>query len=232
MIKKEQNKKEEIKLEKQTVSSKRKYVKIVVLVLIAAVLIAAGFFAWPKIADKINKPKPAATNAIDQYKQDLKDLKKQAETSGSKEDLQAYGIAQYATGDQAGAIETYKKQIEKEPNSIVAHSGLANALRDQKNFDEAIVEYKKVVELAPTNISAYVNLASVYQYQLKQMDKAIETYKQGIEKNPKSADLYVLIGLAYEQAGDNDDAKTSFEKAIEIDENNVAAKAGLERLVK
>ncbi|MDD5463777.1 MAG: tetratricopeptide repeat protein [Candidatus Moranbacteria bacterium] len=230
MMKREQNKTEGVNLEKQTVSSKRKYVKMILLVLVVAAIVAAGFFAWPRIAEKLNKPKPAAENAIEQYKQDLKDLKKQAATSGSKEDLQAYGIAQYATGDQTGAIETYKKQIEKEPNSIVAHSGLANALRDQKNFDGAIEEYKKVIEISPTDISAYVNLASVYQYQLKQMDKAVEVYKQGIEKNSKSDDLYVLLGLAYEQNGDNESAKAAYEKALELDENNAAAKPALERL--
>jgi len=230
MIKKE--KEETIKIDTATTktTSKGKLIKLLLIALVIVALIAIGFFAWPKIASKLNKPAPKAENAIEQYKQDLKNLKKQAETSGSKEDLQAYGIAQYATGDQTGAIDTYKKQIEKEPNSVVANSGLANALRDQKNFDGAIEQYKKVIELSPTDISAYVNLASVYQYQLKQVDRAIEIYKQAIEKNPKSADLYVLISLAYEQSGDNDSAKTNYEKALEIDENNVAAKAGMERL--
>lgn len=211
-------------------SSVKKYLKIAGAAIILIAIIAGGFFAWKKFEQKKAPAKPEITTAIDQYKQDLSGLKKQAEQSGSKEDLQAYGIAQYATGDQNGAIETYTKQIEKEPNSVVAHSGLANALRDQKKFDEAIAEYEKVIKLSPTDISAYVNLASVYQYQFKQIDKAVEIYKQAIEKNPKSADLYVLVSLAYEQVGDKDSAKTNYEKAQEIDEKNVAAKAGLERI--
>ncbi|KKP95577.1 MAG: hypothetical protein US25_C0063G0004 [Candidatus Moranbacteria bacterium GW2011_GWE1_36_7] len=198
---------------------------------VLVIVIVAGIFVWKKQSAEKSSSKEVPADLIGQYKQDLNDLQKKAETSGSKEDLQAYAIAQYATGNAMGAIETYTEQIKKDPNSIVAHGGLANALRDQKNFDGAIEQYKKVIEISPTDISAYVNLASVYQYQLKQTDKAIEIYKQAIEKNPKSADLYVLIGLAYEQSSDNGSARTNYEKALEIDENNVAAKAGLERLV-
>lgn len=210
--------------------SNKRALKAVVFIVVIVGIIVGGFFAWPKISQKLNKPKPVAENAIEQYRQDLKNLKKQAETSGSKEDLQAYGIAQYATGDAAGAVDTYTKQIAKDDKNIIAHSGLANALRDQKNFEQAIVEYKKVIELAPTDISAYVNLASVYQYQLKQMDKAVEVYNQGIEKNPKSTDLQLLLAMAYEQAADKDNAKSTYEKVLATDESNAAAKAAMERL--
>jgi Flp pilus assembly protein TadD len=144
--------------------------------------------------------------------------------------LQNYGIAQYATGDVSGAEATYRKQIEKEPKSVIAHSGLANALRDQKKFDQAIEEYRKVIELSPSTTTAYVNLASVYQYSLKQMDQAIGVYRQGIEKNSKSVDLQVLLGIAYEQENKIEDAKKAYAAALEISAENQAAKAALERL--
>lgn len=210
----------------------KKILKIMALVLVLAILIGGGVFGYRKFQEKRNLAKQTQeepTDLIGQYKQDLSELKKKAE-SGNPEDLQAYGIAQYATGDQAGAIDTYKKQIEKDPKSVVANSGLANALRDQKNYDEAIAQYKKVIEISPTDISAYVNLASVYQYQLNQKDKALEIYQQGIEKNPKSADLLALKGLAYEQMENIDEAKKAYEKALEIDGENKAAKIALDRL--
>lgn len=211
--------------------SGKKFVKMAIVTMVFIVIVAGGFFAWTKLPLKLNKPKAVPENLIDQYKQDLSKLKKQAEKSGSNEDLQAYGIAQYATGDAAGAIDTYTKQIAKDDKNIIAHSGLANALRDQNNFDQAIEQYKKVIELAPNDISAYVNLASVYQYQLKQMDKAVEVYQQGIEKNPKSIDLQLLLAMFYEQVTDKDSAKKTYEKVLLIDENNAAVRVALERLV-
>lgn len=216
---------------KEKKSKSKKIAKVLLVVLILMILVGGGIFAWKKIEQKRNQSQERAADLIGQYKQDLGELKKKA-ASGSAEDLQAYGIAQYATGDQAGAIETYKKQIEKEPKSVVANGGLANALRDQKNYDEAISQYKKVIEISPTDISAYVNLASVYQYNLNQKDKALEIYQQGIEKNPKSADLLALKGLAYEQMENKDEAKKAYEKALEIDENNATAKIALERINK
>lgn len=232
MKKKEKNQAESVGTVPMGKLPKKRCAKMFIFLIIIAIIAVTGFLAWSKILLKFNQPKVVSGNLIDQYRQELPDLKKQAGKSGSAEDLQKYGIAQYATGDAAGAIETYTKQIEKESNSVIAHAGLANALRDQKNFEQAIQEYKKVIGLAPADISAYVNLASVYQYQLKQIEKAIEVYKQGIDKNSKSVDLYLLLAMAYEQSNDSGAAKKTYEKVIEIDEGNAVAKAAMERLGK
>jgi len=215
-------------------SKKKKTIKIIAKILTFLIIIAiTGFLIWKLFFNEngnsgINKTED--TGLIGQYKNQLPDLKKKANESDKPEDLQNYAIAQYATGDTGGAVKTYEKLAQKNPNNPSAHSGLANALRDEKKFDQAIEEYEKVIELSPTNISAYVNLASVYQYSLKKVDKAIEIYQSGINNNPKSIDLYLLLGIANEQANDKDNAKKAYEKAIEINENNIVAKNALERL--
>ena len=206
---------------------KKYYIIILIIVLLGIIFYVANQII---VKRKINKI-PVTIDLIEQYRQQLPELKKTADKSEAVGDLQNYGIAQYATGDFSGAVLTYQKQIAKDPNNYFAHSALANALRDEKKFDEAILEYKKVNELAPNYIAGYINQASVYQYSLKQIDKAIEVYELGIAKNPSSTDLYLLLAMAYEQVDDKDNAEKTYEKVIEIDKTNLAAKTALERLV-
>ncbi len=52
-----------------------------------------------------------------------------------------------------------------------------------------------------------------------------------MNKNPETVELRLLLGIAYEKVNDKDDAKKEYEKIIEIDENNSAAKAALEHFV-
>ena len=200
-----------------------------ILVLVAVVLLV-GFVGYLRFNTSNNKKVAKDGGLIDQYNAQLNGLKDQAK-SGKAEDLQNYGIAQYATGDYSGAIKTYQKQIEVDPNNVLAHSGLANALRDDKQYTEAIAQYNKVIELDPTKVTAYVNLASVYQYSLKQMSDAVATYERGI-KATKSTDLYLLLAMAYEQSGDMANAKATYSKALELNPGNVVAKTALERLGK
>ncbi|HMN19042.1 MAG TPA: tetratricopeptide repeat protein [Candidatus Moranbacteria bacterium] len=192
-------------------------------VLAGAALIVYFYGYWTR--KEVRSPQ----NIQEHYKRDLPELKKKAE-GGNAADLQNYAIAQYATGDAAGAEQTYRKQIQADPQSALAHNNLANALRDQRKYQEAAQHYEKAMEISPAMLSAYVNLGSVYQYSLKDMVKAAEVYERGIKNNPNSADLYMLLAILKEQVGDKEDAAISYRKVLEINPAKEAAKAALERL--
>lgn len=198
------------------------------LVLIGLIIVVGIGLYLKKDKDAANEtPKPS--DIISQYQEQLPQLKEKA-GNGSSVDLQNYAIAQYATGDVAGAEQTYRKQIEKGGENAMVHNNLANSLRDQKKYDEAVEEYKKAISQSPQTLTYYANLGGLYQYNLKDADRAVEIYLQGIEKNPDYVDLYVLVALVYEQKDDNEKAAEYFEKALELQESNGAAKAGLERM--
>ena len=166
---------------------------------------------------------------VEKYKKELPDLKKKAD-SGNQDDLQNYGMAQSETGDLVGAEATYRKQVDLESGSVTAHNNLANALRYQGKFDDAISEYREVIKMAPHSISSYSNLANLYQYFLGKNEEAIDVYKEAIAQNKDSAEAYVLLANVYESSGDNNSAKEYFQKAHDIQPENSAAVDGLERL--
>ncbi len=220
----------------QTQSPKKKKLVIGVAILAVIALIAVLVVKRNFVLEKIGLKKPAATNQqgvnaiLNQYKNNLPELKKKAENSTNANDLQNYAVAQYATGDLAGAEKTYRDQIKIDSKNAVVHNNLANALRDQGNFEEAAKEYQEAIKLNPTSATSYINLANMYQYSLNKADEAISVYKDAISQISDSADLYVLLANTYAQKGDKNSAEKYFQKALEIQPDSQAAKAGLERL--
>lgn len=203
--------------------------KTILLAVLFLVLFLIGITVFlvtrKKASDKIDQP----LSLIDQYRNQLPQLEKNAK-GGNPNDLQQYGIALYATGDLSKAEEIYHKQAEIDDNNPLVHNNLANTLRDEQKYEEAIKEYRRAIELSPKNLNTYLNLASVYQYSLKDFDGAMKVYEQAMEENPESVDFTNMAGLAAEQKGDKQKAKEYFEKTLTVQNENPVAKSALQRL--
>lgn len=211
----------------------RRGAKIAIIIAIILVVVAAGvgFFRLRKSSRPSHSQTASGNSLIDQYKNELGELQKKAQ-SGKPADLQNYAVAQYATGNAQGAAQTYTQLVRSGSASAVVYNNLANALRDQKNYTQAIKDYQTAIGKDKTLLSAYFNLGSVYQYNLNQPAKAVDVYREGIKNNPTSADLEVFLGQAYEQQKDTADAVSAYQAALKIQSGNAAAKAGLARLGK
>ena len=211
------------------VDKKKVIIAVIVLLIAVGAVVKFGFMRKKPSAETSQENKPAIDNLIDTYRDQLGDLKKKAE-GNNPADLQNYAVAQYATGDAAGAVDTFEKQIAVDPNNLTAHNSLGNALRDVQKYDDAIKEYEKAIQLSPQTVTSYINLGNLYQYVLKQKDKALDAYQRGIKANPESADLNVLAGILKEEDSDKEAAKQFFLEALKIQPDNQAAKAGMERV--
>ena len=93
----------------------------------------------------------------------------------------------------------------------------------------ALVEYKKSIKLNPGYFPAVGNLAYRYK-KIGRLDEAIKWNKREIEINPAFDGCYVQIGLAYTALCEDLKALQSFEKALELDPNDVYARWGLVNL--
>ncbi len=90
--------------------------------------------------------------------------------------------------------------------------------------------YKKAIEINKTAINPYVNLANIQLYTQDDADAAIDTYKQALRAIPDNNDFETLLAVAYEQKGDKESAKNTYQNILSRDAENKAAQAGLERL--
>jgi tetratricopeptide (TPR) repeat protein len=126
------------------------------------------------------------------------------------------GNLQSSMKDTDGAIASYRKAIQIDPNSVGAHLGLGHALRARDDIDGAIASYKKALEIDPKFVFAYNGLGNVL-VDKKDLDGAIKSYQRAIEIDPSYAYAYTGLGNAYRFADRLDEAMANYLEAIEHD---------------
>ncbi|TLU67558.1 hypothetical protein FE810_01015 [Thalassotalea litorea] len=98
-------------------------------------------------------------------------------------------------------------------NQSMLHIALGEYNKAQQALEQAIAA-------DPYFDPAYVNLADLYRG-LNQVDKELTTYQTGLKAVPKSAMLHYGYGMHLVRAGDKKAALQSFEKASQLDTENV-----------
>jgi len=89
----------------------------------------------------------------------------------------------------AGDIETYKQEVEKNPDDAQAHYNLGGAYYYTyflENYKKAIESYKQAIRIDPDHADFHVSLGFVYN-RLGKYEEAIAAYKQAIKIDPDDA---------------------------------------------
>ncbi len=121
--------------------------------------------------------------------------------------------------DWSGAGREFKRAIELNPGYESAHRWLSNCLQQQGRLDEALAEMKLAEDLDPLSL---VNNA-VLGYNLY----FLHNYAQAIEQERKTLELdnfayaHYVLGLAYEQKGNLEEAIIEFQKATTLATNPI-----------
>ncbi|HNQ23354.1 MAG TPA: tetratricopeptide repeat protein [Phycisphaerae bacterium] len=147
-----------------------------------------------------------------------------------------YGILLNREGRTADAIASYRQALQVQPHHGEAWFALANALKQQKNFEEAERAYLKAAQHMAYKHSAYLNLGNMYYNDLKRRDDAIAAYRNAIQyiesRGPKmfSPKPYLALGLALREKGEFAEARTMLTKAAAYAETRDRARRELARL--
>ncbi len=86
------------------------------------------------------------------------------------------------------------------------------------NYDAAIDDCRTVLARNERSDAAYLRVAEIYSKQSK-FPKAIAAYDEALRLNPNFAEAYFNRGNAYVMSGDNQNARKSYLKAIEVTTN-------------
>jgi adenylate cyclase len=116
-------------------------------------------------------------------------------------------IKQEYDWDREGAEKEFKRAIELNPNSSLAHMRYAGFFTYLGKHDEAVSESKQALALDPLSTLINWDLAFSY-YCARRYDEAIEQDRTTLEIDPNYVRSIYQIGLSYEQKG-------MFEKAFE-----------------
>ncbi len=153
--------------------------------------------------------------------------------SGGKSDTvyhEAGGTGQQGGNGTAMLKELQAKQKENPDNFEITVS-LADALFEQKHFEDAIKYYKAAIEIDSDRPWGYNAIGLALHY-LGQSAEGLKYIELGIEKNPYHQQIWLTKGfiLAYGMA-DREGARVAWEKSKAINPESRVGKAADEYLV-
>jgi len=126
----------------------------------------------------------------------------------------------------------------KTPPNVAAAMRLIEEGRQQLvqgRYDQALDRFERGVAIDPTNAYGYYYLAQLH-YLMKKYDQAIAVAGRAVTLAAHTTDrawlarAYGLQGAVFEEVGRYADARKAYQKAVETDPNNVAARVGMGRV--
>jgi TolB-like protein/DNA-binding winged helix-turn-helix (wHTH) protein len=115
--------------------------------------------------------------------------------------------------DWAGSEREFKRAIELNPNSALAHGEYAWCLVDMGRQDESIREAKRAVELDPFSELAILSLATKYYFG-RQYDQALQHARKWLEMFPNSLAAYFWLTRILEAKGMYDQELAAWQRKM------------------
>jgi Tfp pilus assembly protein PilF len=125
------------------------------------------------------------------------------------------GVFQQAGGHPADAIATLDDALEHDLSLYIAHVRLAEVYEARKDFDHAIAERRDAVNANPDDASLEIDLG-VTLGRAGKFAEAQTALKTATDALPRSVDAWFWLGIADEQLGQKDDARTAFQRVVKI----------------
>lgn len=129
-------------------------------------------------------------------------------------------------GKKQQAIEAYQKTIKNGGDKETVLQQLLLLLTEEKRFGEAVKVALDLIAKYPENSAGYA-LGALSAYQKGDYPIAIQLAQEGLPKSvgnkPVRFQLNYILAESHHKLGDHDRSNDFFEKALNIDPNNVSA---------
>jgi tetratricopeptide (TPR) repeat protein len=110
----------------------------------------------------------------------------------------------------------YKRGIELNPNSALAHHWYGDDLVALGHAEAGIREIRKAVDLDPLSTALRTNLAW-HLYLTRQYEQSLVEARHVLEVDPKSSFAHEVCGSDYEQQGRYDEAMAEWRQSLTLD---------------
>lgn len=122
--------------------------------------------------------------------------------------------AEREKGNNAQAVESYRRALKLRPRYASAHLGLARALESQEEFDAALEELSAARRDRPNYAEASAVEGRILR-SLADYDGALDAYRRALrEGRGFQPEAYAGMGIVHEDKGRNEEAAEAFRKAI------------------
>jgi serine/threonine-protein kinase len=117
--------------------------------------------------------------------------------------------------DWSSAEAEYRRAVQLDPNSVVAHMWYGMVLVAVGHIDRGLAELERAVELDPTFPLAHIQLASGLRV-AGQYRRAIQEVHSALQISRDNPVAYLHLGLIHLQQGLADSAVAAFEKGVQL----------------
>ena len=135
------------------------------------------------------------------------------------------GIALVNVYDLQGALAEFKQAARLDPSLPIAHFSTGRALYALNQMDDAEQELRMAIRLAPTYVDAMFLLGVIEH----SSPDAAEQFRKVVELQPNNSEARFYPGRNLLEEGKRDQAIAQWEKAVEVDPDNLAALSSLSR---
>ena len=142
------------------------------------------------------------------------------------------GTLEEAKGDQAKAMDYYKKTLQIDPNNAVAANNLAYLMLETgQNLDMALSLAQTARRGLPDSPQTADTLAWIYYYKANYIS-ARDLLEDALKTTPNNVSMHYHLGMTYLKMNDKPDAQLHLKKAAAIDPNSKLGKAAAAELAK
>ena len=112
-------------------------------------------------------------------------------------------------------VTFYRDCIQKSPTKARAYNNLGVAFIHSENFSQAIYHFQEALRLVPGYADAFYNLNKLEEN--LRIDGEITKTKSKLTRNPEDPAIHYALGNLYMRRGKLNEAKTHYQKSLELD---------------
>lgn len=157
--------------------------------------------------------------AVQAYQQALK--VSQARSRAKAEFATDAGICCVLVGKEEVALQWWQMAIQLDQAFINPYFNIANTLEDLNRLEEAEKYFLKAQQMAPDDYRTVYNLARLYS-KMGSWDKALKQYETQLQSDGHDPWLNSDLATCHLNLGHQDEAKTYFEKTLDLDPDGEA----------
>jgi tetratricopeptide (TPR) repeat protein len=131
------------------------------------------------------------------------------------------GMANERTGDYPGAIRSYRRGLEAEPENPELLNALGFSFYQQGMSEEAVAAFEKALAADPKHWKAHNNMA-LASIDLGELELAEAHYRESLAIEPQPP-IYIDHGFVGERQGLTEEAGAMYRKSLELDPESASA---------
>jgi Tfp pilus assembly protein PilF/uncharacterized membrane protein len=163
---------------------------------------------------------------------DTETLWRHAIAVGQESTIARYGLGVELVkrGNDAEAIENFRRTLEIRPSYLDAHASLGFLLQKRGESVEAVTHLREVLEARPRDPTAQMNVGLAL-VSAGDLDEASLHFREALRLDPKFAAARSNLAMVLEQRGKEDEALQEYREALRIDPSLADARNNLALLL-